>query len=138
MSDRIELHAMRFSGRHGLTPEERARPQPFEVDVEMVTDLQAAGVDDDLARTVDYAAVFAICRDLVESTNFKLLEAIAEGIAHEILMSFPVAEVGVRVRKLEVPVDGELAWAGVEIWRARSVGATRRGPRRPQAGRSGG
>lgn len=126
MSDRIVLQAMRFDGRHGMTPEERARPQPFEVDVELITNLQPAGVEDDLEKTVDYGAVFAICRDLVESTNFKLLEAIAEGIAHEILMAFPVAEVGVRVRKLQVPVEGRLAWAGVEIWRARSAADRRR------------
>ena len=77
-------------------------------------------------QTVDYGAVYAICRELVEATNFRLLEAIAEGLAHELLMAFPIAEVVVRVRKLTVPVDGELAWAGVEIRRrARSATAAR-------------
>ena len=128
MSDRIILKSMRFIGRHGLTPEERAEPQPFEVDVELVTNLQPAGVEDDLEQTVDYGAVFAICRELVEATNFKLLEAIAEGLAHELLMAFPVAEVVVRVRKLQVPLEGELAWAGVEIRRARSASDRRREP----------
>ncbi|MGZ3586447.1 MAG: dihydroneopterin aldolase [Candidatus Limnocylindrales bacterium] len=126
MSDRIILKSMRFIGRHGLTPEERAEPQPFEVDVELVTNLQPAGVEDDLEQTVDYGAVFAICRELVEATNFKLLEAIAEGLAHELLMAFSVAEVVVRVRKLRVPLEGELAWAGVEIRRARSASDRRR------------
>jgi dihydroneopterin aldolase len=128
VSDRIILKSMRFIGRHGLTPEERAEPQPFEVDVELVTNLQPAGVEDDLEQTVDYGAVFAICRELVEATNFKLLEAIAEGLAHELLMAFPVAEVVVRVRKLQVPLEGELAWAGVEIRRARSASDRRREP----------
>ncbi len=126
MSDRIILKSMRFTGRHGLTAEERSRPQPFEVDVELVTNLQPAGVDDDVERTVDYGAVFAICRELVESTNFKLLEAIAEGLAHELLRALPVAEVVVRVRKMQVPLEGELAWAGVEIRRARSANDRRR------------
>ncbi|HEX5466153.1 MAG TPA: dihydroneopterin aldolase [Candidatus Limnocylindrales bacterium] len=122
MSDRIVLHRMRFSGRHGQTPEERAVPQPFEVDVELATNLQPAGVDDDLALTVDYARVFEICRELVEATNFKLLEAIAEGIAHEILREFPVSEVTVRVRKMKPPISGRLDWAGVEILRTRTLG----------------
>lgn len=126
MSDRIILDSMRFMGHHGLTAEERATAQPFEVDVELYTNLQPAGVEDDLERTVDYGAVYAICRELVEATNFKLLEAIAEGLAHELLTAFPIAEVVVRVRKLKVPLDGELAWAGVEIRRARSVGDRRR------------
>ncbi|MBA3778634.1 MAG: dihydroneopterin aldolase [Chloroflexi bacterium] len=126
MTDRIVLSGMKFSGRHGLSDEERERPQPFEVDVELRTNLQPAGVDDDIDKTVDYGQVFEICRELVEATNFKLLEAIAEGIAHEILIAMPVAEVGVRVRKLRVPVRGTLDHAGVEIWRARSLAGRRR------------
>jgi dihydroneopterin aldolase len=126
MTDRIVLKGMRFSGRHGLTEEERSNPQPFEVDVELLTNLQPAGVDDDIDKTVDYAQVYEICRELVEATNFKLLEAIAEGIAHEILTAMPVAEVGVRVRKLQVPLDGRLDYAGVEIWRTRSIADRRR------------
>lgn len=126
MTDRIVLKGMRFSGRHGLTEDERSSPQPFEVDVELLTNLQPAGVDDDIDKTVDYAQVYEICRELVEATNFKLLEAIAEGIAHEILTAMPVAEVGVRVRKLQVPLDGRLDYAGVEIWRTRSIADRRR------------
>jgi dihydroneopterin aldolase len=127
VSDRIVLSAMRFQGRHGVTAEERATLQPFEVDVELVTDLQPAGVEDDLAQTVDYGAAFEICRELVEATNFRLLEAIAEGLAHELLRAFPrLSEVVVRVRKLQVPVDGELAYAAVEI-RRRSVRRRRGG-----------
>jgi dihydroneopterin aldolase len=126
MTDRIVLKGMRFSGRHGLTDDERERPQPFEVDIELLTNLQPAGVEDDIEKTIDYAQVYEICRELVEATNFKLLEAIAEGIAHEILMAMPVAEVGVRVRKLQVPIEGRLDYAGVEIWRTRSVSDRRR------------
>ncbi|MGH2468280.1 MAG: dihydroneopterin aldolase [Candidatus Limnocylindrales bacterium] len=126
MTDRIVLQRMRFSGRHGLTPEERLQPQPFEVDVELATNLQPAGVDDDLDLTVDYGRVFEVCRELVEATNFKLLEAIAEGIAHELLREFPVSEVTVRVRKMKPPIPGRLDWAGVEIRRTRSLGDRRR------------
>jgi dihydroneopterin aldolase len=126
MTDRIVLKGMRFSGRHGLTDEERGRAQPFEVDIELLTNLQPAGVEDDIEKTIDYAQVYEICRELVEATNFKLLEAIAEGIAHEILTAMPVAEVGVRVRKLQVPIEGRLDYAGVEIWRTRSISDRRR------------
>lgn len=126
MSDRIVLQRMRFDGRHGLTAEERSAPQPFEVDVELTTNLQPAGVDDDLGLTIDYGRVFEVCRELVEATNFKLLEAIAEGIAHELLREFAVGEVTVRVRKMKPPIAGRLDWAGVEIRRARSLGDRRR------------
>ena len=122
MSDRIVLHDMRFHGRHGVEDAERRTTQPFGVDVEIVRDLGPAGRSDDLARTVDYGAVFAVCRDVVEGRSFRLIEALAEAIAEAILRSFPVAEVVVRVRKLEPPIKGTLAWAGVEVVRT----ATRR------------
>ncbi|MGH2407991.1 MAG: dihydroneopterin aldolase [Candidatus Limnocylindrales bacterium] len=120
MTDRILLSGMRFSGHHGLTDAERTAPQPFEVDVELYLSLQPAAMDDDIAKTVDYSRVFEICRELVEATTYKLLEAMAEGMAHEILMAFPVSEVAVRVRKMKVPVGGKLSFAAVEIRRARS------------------
>lgn len=126
MTDRIVLRRMVFWGRHGYTDEERAEPQPFEVDVELLLNLQPAGVDDDLSQTVDYARAFQIARELVEATNFMLVEAIAEGIAHELLRALPVNEVGVRVRKLRVPVDGRIDHAEVEIWRTRAEADRRR------------
>jgi len=120
VSDRIVLHKMVFQGRHGVLEREQRESQPFHVDVELLLNLQPAGVDDDLTRSVDYGQVFDVTRQIVESTSFRLLEALAEAIAHEILADFPVNEVGVRVRKPNVPIDGTLDWAGVEIWRRRS------------------
>jgi dihydroneopterin aldolase len=111
---------MRFMGRHGYYDHELEAPQRFEVDVELVLDLQAAGLDDDLDKTIDYGRVYDITRQIVESTSFRLLEAIAEAISHELLAAFKVIEVGVRVRKPDVQLGGPLDHASVEIWRRRS------------------
>lgn len=111
---------MVFQGRHGLLEQEQREPQPFEVDVELLINLQPAAVNDDIEKTVDYGQVFDHVRQIVESTSFRLLEALAEAIAHELLTDFPIAEVGVRVRKPRVPIDGTLDYAGVEIHRQRS------------------
>lgn len=119
MPDRILLDSMVFEGTHGVLPEEQHTPQPFEVDVELALDLRPAGVEDELARTVDYARVFDVCREIVESTRFDLVEALAEAIAHELLTRFPaVAEVVVRVRKPRVRLGGQIRSAGVEIRRS--------------------
>jgi 7,8-dihydroneopterin aldolase/epimerase/oxygenase len=120
MTDRITLRRMVFVGHHGLTEEERSRPQPLEVDVELHLNLQPAGLDDDITRTADYGRAYDVCRELVESTNFMLLEAIAEGIAQELLAAFRVDRVVVRIRKTQVPITGLLDHAEVEITRARS------------------
>lgn len=110
---------MRFQGRHGFYDHELLAPQPFEVDVELRLNLQPAGVDDDLGKSVDYGKVYEAVRQIVESTSFRLLEALAEAITHELLADFEVTEVGVRVRKPEVQLGGPLDFAGVEIWRQR-------------------
>jgi dihydroneopterin aldolase len=116
---------MVFQGRHGYYEHEQATPQPFGVDVELLLNLQPAGVDDDLERSVDYARVYTVVRQIVESTTYRLLEALAEALAHEILATFPVTEVGIRVRKPGVQLGGPLDHAGVEIWRGRPNGDRR-------------
>ena len=57
---------MRFMGRHGYYEHELEHPQPFEVDVELVLNLQPAGIDDDLTRTIDYGRVYDIVRQIVD------------------------------------------------------------------------
>lgn len=120
MSDRVVLAGMTFQARHGVNDWEKVDAQRFEVDVELVLDVQPAALDDDLTRTIDYRAVYATTRQIVESTTFNLIEALAEAIAHELLLEHGrVDEVVVRVRKPDVRLDGPLAYSGVEIRRVR-------------------
>ena len=120
MTDRIALINMRFQGKHGVLEEERAQPQPFEVDVELSLDLSLAGVSDDSSRTVDYREVFEIVRDTIEGPSRQLIESLAETIAARLLADFGtvgVGEVLVRVRKPNVNLPGALDAASVEITR---------------------
>ena len=120
MTDRISLINMRFDGRHGVLEEERAQPQPFEVDVELSLDLSVAGISDDLSRTVDYRGAFEIVRDTIEGPSRQLIESLAEMIASRLLIEFAavgVGEVLVRVRKPNVNLPGALDSASVEITR---------------------
>ena len=119
MSDRIVLEGMLFEGTHGVYEAEQQAPQPFEVDVELALNLQPAGLADDLALTIDYGRVFETCRQIVESTRFNLVEALAEAIAHELLAQFPADDVTVRIRKPRVDLGGPFRAAGIEIRRRR-------------------
>lgn len=121
MADQVVLDGMVFQARHGVHEREKTTPQRFEVDVELLLDLQPAGLEDDLARTIDYGRVYETVRTIVESTTFNLIEALAEAIAHELLADFAsLDEVVVRVRKPEVDLGGPLGFAGVQIRRRRS------------------
>jgi len=122
MTDRISLTNMVFQARHGVNDWEKTELQRFEVDVELAVDVQPAGLEDDIGRTVDYRRVYSTTRQVVESTTFNLIEALAEAVAHEILGGQPQAqEVVVRVRKPEVRLGGPLDHAAVEIRRVRGA-----------------
>jgi dihydroneopterin aldolase len=122
MTDRIVLAGMTFQARHGVASREKVEAQRFEVDVELVVDLQPAALEDDIGQTVDYGSVYQEVRQIVESTTYNLIEALAEAICHEILGEHNrVREVVVRVRKPEVQLGGPLTYAGVEVRRQRST-----------------
>lgn len=56
--DTILLKGLVFHGYHGVLEEERRLGQKFVVDIEASADLARAGQTDDLADTVNYAAVY--------------------------------------------------------------------------------
>lgn len=119
MSDRIVLANMRFEGVHGYLEWERRERQPFEVDIELHSDLRPAGASDDLGDTIDYGLAYDLVREVVETRSFILLERVAQVIAEGLLFSFEVDEVVVRVRKPAVQLGGPLDHAMVEITRSR-------------------
>jgi dihydroneopterin aldolase len=95
----IRISGMRFWGRHGANPGERDREQPIDVDLEIFAGLERAAASDALADTVDYAAVYRKCEQIVVRQSFVLLEALADRIAQAICEDPKVTEVVVRVRK---------------------------------------
>ncbi|MGO9658779.1 MAG: dihydroneopterin aldolase [Acidimicrobiales bacterium] len=117
--DRILLEGLRFLGTHGALPEEAERPQPFEVDLELLLDLRPAGRSDDIAATVDYAGLCEAARAVVEGPSVLLVERLAQLVAERALaVAGDRAEgVVVTVRKLRPPVPVELAAAGVRVYR---------------------
>lgn len=115
--DRIVVAGIRELGVHGVLPEEQARPQPFEVDVELTVDLTAAGESDALEDTVDYAAVCEAVSRVVRSERYQLLERLATRIAEVCRVDDRVRAVAVTVRKLHPPVRAMVDHVGVCIER---------------------
>jgi 7,8-dihydroneopterin aldolase/epimerase/oxygenase len=117
--DKIILHNMVFRGRHGVHPAERELGQRFEIDIELALDLSRAMVSDALQDTVDYGQAYSIVREEVEGRRYQLLEALAGAIVRRLLAELPILSVCVRVRKPQVPLQGILSYAAVEIRRSR-------------------
>jgi len=119
MADQIELRGLRASGICGALPEEQVRAQPLEVDLDVETDLRAAGASDDLDETVDYGALAAEVERVLTTERFVLLERLAARIAEVVLIDARVEAVTVSVRKLRPPVPQLLDTSGVRITRRR-------------------
>ena len=115
--DKIIFEKIQFYAYHGVYEEEKILGQMFEVDLEMYMDLKKPGESDCIDDTVNYALVYDVVKKLVTETNKKLLEALAESIAKELLELFPLEEIVVRVRKLQPPIPGYLQSVSVEIRR---------------------
>lgn len=124
--DRLSLLAMRFTARHGVLPEERVTAQRFEVDLVLHADLARAAATDDLAATVDYAALFGLVERTVTGRSFHLIEALAGAIADAVLSAVDPAVVGaveVRVRKPDAPIDGSFETVEATLVRRRPESA---------------
>lgn len=121
--DYIHLNELEFYGYHGALPEETKLGQRFRVTVSLATDLSEAGKTDDLDKTVNYAEVYSVCRSIVEGSPVKLIEAVAEKIATEILKEFANKVTGVRVVliKPDPPIPGHYASVSVDITRGSFV-----------------
>jgi len=115
VEDRVILSDLRLTGRHGVTAEERSRPQAFSVEIECPTDAARAASHDDIAAALDYRGMSEVARRVIEGPSQQLVETLAESIAQLALLELGVAWVRVRVTKLQ---PGSIAGqASVEIRR---------------------
>jgi dihydroneopterin aldolase len=117
LADTIELRSIWAMGIHGVLPEEQTRPQPFEVDLDVESDLSVAARSDDVGDTIDYGALAERVVHIVSNEHFQLLERLAERIAEAVLADPRATSVTVAVRKLRPPVPVDMATAGVRITR---------------------
>jgi dihydroneopterin aldolase len=97
--DRVALLGMVLRTTIGFNPEERTAPRDLEADVRLAVDLRAAGRSDDLADTVDYAALAERLSAVAAASSFRLLEALAEALAAEALADPRVAAAEIALRK---------------------------------------
>ena len=119
MNDTICLSNMVFYGRHGVHEYEQEHGQRFQIDLEMILDLEQAAQTDQLETTLDYTAVYDTLKQIVETEQYRLLEALSGRIVAAVLNYHLVKQVTVRVRKPAVPIPGVLDYVQVSLTRGR-------------------
>ncbi|EAC2500441.1 dihydroneopterin aldolase [Listeria monocytogenes] len=119
--DKIYLNELVFYGYHGVLAEETKLGQTFRVSLILGLSTKKAGISDSVDDTVSYAEVYKTVKEIVEGTPFKLIEALAEKIATEVLTGYPLLEeVTVKLIKPNPPIPGHYDSVAVEIERKRS------------------
>jgi dihydroneopterin aldolase len=79
MVGKIIIERLEFQGRCGVTSEERRRPQPLAVDLELDCQTEPAAKWDDIHRTVNYAQVVDRVIEIGTTQDCALLETFAGG-----------------------------------------------------------
>ena len=115
----IRLKNMQFYGFHGVDKSEKHLGGRFEVDVEMKLSLKKSCNSDELDDTVNYEKIYKTVDTCVNKDKFYLIEALANSIAKDILINFPINSILVRVRKPHAPVKGVLDTVEVELKRTK-------------------
>jgi 7,8-dihydroneopterin aldolase/epimerase/oxygenase len=119
--DKIFLNQMEFYGYHGVFPEETKLGQRFIVDVVLETNLKEAGKTDDLTKTINYAEIYETVKEVVEGPPFKLVEAVAEKIAENILRQFSLVSIcTIKLIKPNPPIAGHYHSVAIEIVRTKN------------------
>lgn len=116
--DKIAIHKLEVFAKHGVYPEENVLGQKFVISVVLHTSTRKAGLTDDLGYSVNYGEVCHFIQEFVTGHTWKLLESVAEQLAQELLLRFPLVErADLEIRKPWAPIGLPLETASVEISR---------------------
>jgi FolB domain-containing protein len=115
--DRIHIRDLKFRSIIGITGDERREKQDVVANITLWADLSLACASDDIKDTVDYKAIKKNILDMIETSQFFLVEAMAQAMADICLQNERVQQVCVAVEK---PTALRFArTVGVEITRRR-------------------
>lgn len=110
----IALTGMKFHAFHGFYPEEKIIGNDFILDVTIEADIEDAGDDDDLSKTLNYEVIHQICKGVMQNP-MDLLEAVVVNIKDELQNHFSSLEsLQIKLSKMNPPLSGQVAEASVE------------------------
>ena len=111
----ISIEGMEFFAYHGCFKEEQIIGTRFTVDLFMETDTGDAETTDNLAKTVNYQAVYGLVSEEM-SVKSKLLENVARRILNRLAREFPqISACRIMVSKMNPPMGGKVDRVSVEL-----------------------
>ncbi len=114
--DTIIIRDLEVAFRVGITAAERAQPQRLLITVEMEHDFKAAAARDNLAETIDYAAVSERVLHFGDDSHWELIETLAADLAAMVLEQFSPLQISVEVKKFCIP---QARYVAVSVTRLR-------------------
>jgi len=106
----LTLTGLQFDANLGILEQEKAAPQPIRVDAELNLGTQPLlPRDDDILHVLDYRKVRRIIIDECTAEHVNLLESLIGKLANRLLQLPGVLGVRVKIAKLEIFDDCEVA-----------------------------
>lgn len=103
--DCIQIKELEVYARHGVYAEENFLGQKFVVSVSIYVNTAMAVKDDSIENSVNYGEVSYFIRDWMDRNTFRLIETVADRLARDILIAFPlIEELELEVEKPNAPI----------------------------------
>lgn len=125
--DKIFIHALKAEAIIGIYDWERQVRQTVLIDLELAADIRKAALTDSIDDTLNYKRVAKRILAFVESSQFHLVETLAEHVAMLVLDEFGISWVRITLSKpgavrssRDVGVSVERDRGMLETWRARA------------------
>ena len=116
--DFIKIEDLEVYAKHGVLSAENQLGQKFLVTATLYTDTTRAGLTDCLDYSIDYAAICNFITEYMHANTFKLIEAVAENLANDLLLTYPVLEkIDITIKKPWAPIGLPLKTVSVNITR---------------------
>jgi 7,8-dihydroneopterin aldolase/epimerase/oxygenase len=128
--DKIFIHALKAEAIIGIYDWERQVRQTVLIDLEFAADVRKAALTDSIDDTLNYKRVAKRILAFVESSQFHLVETLAEHVAMLVLDEFGISWVRITLSKpgavrssRDVGIAIERDRGMLETWRRRAAGA---------------
>ena len=106
----LTLTGLRFDASLGILDQEKDAPQPIQVDAELNLGPQPLlPRDDDITHVLDYRKVRKIIIEECTAEHVNLLESLIGKLGHRLMQLPGVVGVRVKIAKLEIFADCEVA-----------------------------